>query len=59
MTTQLGSADFLKFVLWKDIEVDYENLPKGPRQIMDIALDQMAEVNGKPDASSMTMYMMP
>ena len=55
MTSQLGSADFLKFVLWKDIDISYENLPKGPRQIMDIALDQMAEVNGKPDASSMTM----
>ena len=55
MTTQLGSADFLKFVLWKDIDINYENLPKGPRQIMDIALDQMAEVDGKPDAASMTM----
>ena len=55
MTNQLGSADFLKFVLWKDIDIDYENLPKGPRQIMNIALDQMAEVDGKPDAASMTM----
>ena len=55
MTSQLGSADFLKFVLWKDIDINYEKLPKGPRRIMDIALDQMAEVNGKPDASSMTM----
>ena len=55
MTNQLGSADFLKFVLWKDIDIDYEKLPKGPRQIMNIALDQMAEVDGKPDAASMTM----
>ena len=55
MTNQLASADFLKFVLWKDIDIDYEKLPKGPRQIMNIALDQMAEVDGKPDAASMTM----
>ena len=55
MTSQLGSADFLKFVLWKDIDINYEKLPKGPRRIMDIALDQMAEVDGKPDASSMAM----
>jgi len=54
VTSQLGSADFFALLLWKGIDNRRENLPKGRRRRLDIALDEMAEVDGKPDASSMT-----